>query len=60
MTLISKQAEKYHANLVGRRRRLKRKVEIIGIKEGGKVSKIKLSGCTNSILSFLQHYGQNW
>ena len=60
MTIISKQGEKYHDNLGGWRRRLKRKVEIIVIKVGGKVRKIKLSGYTNSKLSFLQHYGQNW
>ena len=54
---ISKQD---HDNLAGWRRRLKSKVDIIVTKEGGKVSRIKLSGCTISILSFLQHYGQNW
>ena len=46
MTIISKQE-------------LKSRVKLIVIKEGGKVDRIKLSGWTNSILSFLQYYGQN-
>ena len=59
MTIISEQGENDNDNLAGWRRRLKKRVEIILTKEGGKVDSIKLSGWTSSILSFLQHYGQN-
>jgi hypothetical protein len=55
MTIISEQGEKDHDNLAGWRRRLKSRVEIIVIKEGGKVDSIKLSGCTNSI-PYARHY----
>ena len=41
MTIISKQGKKDHDNLAGWRRRLKSKVEIIVIKKGGKVDRIK-------------------
>lgn len=33
---------------------------MIVIKEGRKVDRIKLSGCTNGVLNFLLHYGQNF
>jgi hypothetical protein len=60
MTIISKQGGNDHDNLVGWRRTLKSRVEIIVIKESGKGHRIKLSGWTNYIHSFLQHHGQNW
>ena len=41
-----------HENLVGWKRRLKSRVEIIVTKEGGKVERIKLSGWTNSFPNF--------
>ena len=44
MTIISEQGEKDHDNLAGWRRRLKNRVEIIVIKEGGKVGRIKSLG----------------
>ena len=58
MTIISEQGGNDHNNLAGWR--LKSREDVIVIKEGGKVDGIKFSGWTNGIISFLQHYGQNW